>query len=137
MIDTTVLSKPFVMIYLNLELQSLIYNDLLSEHDYNILSEIGDKIIEIMPGGKIANLYKEKYHNSDKFWTRESIKNDIWSHTDYDTQYEVTHFKKSFYADLSVDEEVKKYIEVFKPLVDKLHKQHLKNLKIISEAMNA
>ena len=67
MINAEILTKPFIMLYLNLDLQSLINDDLISEHNYNILSSIGDKIVEIMPSGKISNLYKEKYHNSDRF----------------------------------------------------------------------
>lgn len=136
-INTQVLNKPFVMIYLNLDLQSLIQNDLISWSQHNILSQIGDKIIEIMPDGKISNLYKEKYHQGDNFWNRQSILSNINSYMEYDTRNELNQFKRDFYKDLSVDEEVALYIKVFEPMVNKLYNNHLEKLRIISEAFNA
>lgn len=59
MINAEILTKPFIMLYLNLDLQSLINDDLISEHNYNILSSIGDKIVEIMPSGK-SQIYIKK-----------------------------------------------------------------------------
>ena len=127
MINAEILTKPFIMLYLNLDLQSLINDDLISEHNYNILSSIGDKIVEIMPSGKISNLYKEKYHNSDRFWNRQSILSNIITYMDYDIKSDLTQFKRDFFKDLSVDEEVALYIKVFQPLVDKLYQNHLRN----------
>lgn len=137
MINAEILTKPFIMLYLNLDLQSLINDDLISEHNYNILSSIGDKIVEIMPSGKISNLYKEKYHNSDRFWNRQSILSNIITHMDYDIKSDLTQFKRDFFKDLSLEEEVALYIKVFQPLVDKLYQNHLEKMKIISEAINA
>lgn len=137
MINAEILTKPFIMLYLNLDLQSLINDDLISEHNYNILSSIGDKIVEIMPGGKISNLYKEKYHNSDRFWNRQSILSNIITYMDYDIKSDLTQFKRDFFKDLSLEEEVALYIKVFQPLVDKLYQNHLEKMKIISEAINA
>lgn len=137
MINAEILTKPFIMLYLNLDLQSLINDDLISEHNYNILSSIGDKIVEIMPSGKISNLYKEKYHNSDRFWNRQSILSNIITYMDYDIKSDLTQFKRDFFKDLSLDEEVALYIKVFQPLVDKLYQNHLEKMKIISEAINA
>ena len=96
MINAEILTKPFIMLYLNLDLQSLINDDLISEHNYNILSSIGDKIVEIMPSGKISNLYKEKYHNSDRFWNRQSILSNIITYMDYDIKSDLTQFKRDF-----------------------------------------
>lgn len=137
MINAEILTKPFIMLYLNLDLQSLINDDLISEHNYNILSSIGDKIVEIMPSGKISNLYKEKYHNSDRFWNRQSILSNIITYMDYDIKSGLTQFKRDFFKDLSLEEEVALYIKVFQPLVDKLYQNHLEKMKIISEAINA
>lgn len=137
MINAEILTKPFIMLYLNLDLQSLINDDLISEHNYNILSSIGDKIVEIMPSGKISNLYKTKYHNSDRFWNRQSILANIINYMDYDIQNDLVQFKRDFFKDLSVDKEVELYIKVFQPLVDKLYQNHLEKMKIISEAINA
>lgn len=137
MINAEILTKPFIMLYLNLDLQSLINDDLISEHNYNILSSIGDKIVEIMPSGKISNLYKEKYHNSDRFWNRQSILSNIITYMDYDIKSDLTQFKRDFFKDLSLEEEVTLYIKVFQPLVDKLYQNHLEKMKIISEAINA
>ena len=137
MINAEILTKPFIMLYLNLDLQSLINDDLISEHNYNILSSIGDKIVEIMPGGKISNLYKEKYHNSDRFWNRQSILSNIITYMDYDIKSDLTQFKRDFFKDLSLEEEVALYIKVFQPLVDKLYQNHLEKMKIISDAINA
>ena len=137
MINTDILTKPFVMLYLNLDLQSLINDDLLTERNYNILSSIGDKIIEIMPSGKISDLYKEKYHNSDRFWNRQSILSNIITYMDYDIKNDLNQFKRDFFKDLSLDDEVALYIKVFGPLVDELYKNHLEKIKIISEAINA
>ena len=137
MINAEILTKPFIMLYLNLDLQSLINDDLISEHNYNILFSIGDKIVEIMPSGKISNLYKEKYHNSDRFWNRQSILSNIITYMDYDIKSDLTQFKRDFFKDLSLDEEVALYIKVFQPLVDKLYQNHLEKMKIISEAINA
>jgi hypothetical protein len=137
MINAEILTKPFIMLYLNLDLQSLINDDLISEHNYNILSSIGDKIVEIMPSGKISNLYKEKYHNSDRFWNRQSILSNIITYMDYDIKSDLTQFKRDFFKDLSLEEEVALYIKVFQPLVDKLYQNHLEKMKIISEAINA
>lgn len=137
MINVEILTKPFVMLYLNLDLQSLINDDLITEHNYNILSSIGDKIIEIIPSGKISNLYKEKYHNSDRFWNRQSILSNIITYMDYDIKNDLTQFKRDFFKDLSLDEEVALYIKVFQPLVDNLYQNHLEKMKIISEAINA
>ena len=137
MINAEILTKPFIMLYLNLDLQSLINDDLISEHNYNILSSIGDKIVEIMPSGKISNLYKEKYHNSDRFWNRQSILSNIITYMDYDIKSDLTQFKRDFFKDLSLEEEVALYIKVFQPLVDKLCQNYLEKMKIISEAINA
>ncbi len=137
MINAEILTKPFIMLYLNLDLQSLINDDLISEHNYNILSSIGDKIVEIMPSGKISNLYKEKYHNSDRFWNRQSILSNIITYMDYDIKSDLTQFKRDFFKDLSLEEEVALYIKVFQPLVDKLYQNYLEKMKIISEAINA
>ena len=137
MINAEILTKPFIMLYLNLDLQSLINDYLISEHNYNILSSIGDKIVEIMPSGKISNLYKEKYHNSDRFWNRQSILSNIITYMDYDIKSDLTQFKRDFFKDLSLEEEVALYIKVFQPLVDKLYQNHLEKMKIISEAINA
>lgn len=137
MINAEILTKPFIMLYLNLDLQSLINDDLISAHNYNILSSIGDKIVEIMPSGKISNLYKEKYHNSDRFWNRQSILSNIITYMDYDIKSDLTQFKRDFFKDLSLEEEVALYIKVFQPLVDKLYQNHLEKMKIISEAINA
>lgn len=137
MINTQVLNKPFVMLYLNLDLQSLIQNDLISWSQHNILSDIGSKIIEIMPEGKISGLYKEKYHNGDNFWNRQSILSNINSYMEFDTRNELNQFNRDFYKDLSVDEQVTLYIKVFEPMVNKLYNNHLEKLRIISEAFNA
>lgn len=137
MINAEILTKPFIMLYLNLDLQSLINDDLISEHNYNILSSIGDKIVEITPSGKISNLYKEKYHNSDRFWNRQSILSNIITYMDYDIKSDLTQFKRDFFKDLSLEEEVALYIKVFQPLVDKLYQNYLEKMKIISEAINA
>lgn len=137
MINADILSKPFVMLYLNLDLQSLINDDLITENNYNILSSIGDKIVEIMPSGKISNLYKTKYHNSDRFWNRQSILSNIITYMDYNIRNDLVQFKRDFFKDLSVDKEVELYIKVFQPLVDKLYQNHLEKMKIISEVINA
>lgn len=137
MINTNILNKPFIMLYLNLDLQSLIREDLISEHNYNILSEIGDKIVEMMPDGKISNLYKEKYKNSDRFWNRQSILSNIITHMDYDIKNDLSQFKQDFCKDLSIDEEVALYIKVFGPMINLLYENHLEKIKIISEVMNA
>lgn len=56
---------------------------------------------------------------------------------DYDNKNDLVQFKRDFFKDLSLDEEVALYIKVFQPLVDKLYQNHLEKMKIISEAINA
>ena len=68
---------------------------------------------------------------------RQSILSNIITYMDYDIKSDLTQFKRDFFKDLSLEEEVTLYIKVFQPLVDKLYQNHLEKMKIISEAINA
>lgn len=123
-----VLIKPFVLLRLNLEILEFQNYDELSESDYRRLSLIQEKIVDFMGEGKIANLYIIKLKTSNQI-----VLDDIRLHMDYDTQIELEEFKSNLYKNLSLDQQVRKYIEVFEPLVDKLHKHHFEMIKIINE----
>lgn len=138
MICTKVLQKPFVMLFLNFEFLELNHKDLLSAYDCRILSEIGDKLIEILPEGKIANKYKYQWNSSTDIWATSAIVSDIRRYMDVDTQNMLYQFRSDFYKDcVDLDAEVAKYIKVFKPMVDALYENHLSKIKIISEGINA
>jgi pantothenate synthetase len=70
-------------------------------------------------------------------FNRQSILSNIITYMDYDIKSDLTQFKRDFFKDLSLEEEVALYIKVFQPLVDKLYQNYLEKMKIISEAINA
>lgn len=134
-LNIEILQRPFAMLYLNLELQQLIFNDLISEGNYYILDKVATKIIEMQPQGKLADRYKDRYNNGNTY-NIVSLFNEVKRYTDYEDLKGLIQFRDVFYDDLSIDEQVEKYIRVFVPIVDKLYALHEEKMKIFSEGFD-
>lgn len=133
-----ILNQPFVLLYLNLNIQALnIADEYLSVGEFKALDAISDKLIEMLPPGKVANMYKDKYHNKTKGpWSRHGILTDIFRHMDYEVKIAVEKFEDQLFGTLTLDNHAQKYIDVFTPIVDALYKNYKEKMEILNGVLN-
>lgn len=126
------LFKPFMMLYINLRYENLIYQseDMLSQSDYSKLSVISEKLVDMLPDGKIANHYKKMYCDGKSVEIQQDYERYIFGKDEAEMFYQ---FRKSFTNNqiLTLDQQIQKHIKVFGDLVDGLYALHLQQKELI------